>query len=447
MRYLADAALLGDQIMRCVLIDIADDGTIASATPNSTEPAERLPGLVVPGMPNLHSHAFQRAMAGLTERGGPENSSFWRWREVMYRFLAALSPDDVEAIAAQLYVECLLHGYTSAAEFHYLHNTPDGSRYADPAELAYRIVAAAGNAGIGLTLLPVLYCRSQFGGAPPTEAQRRFILSPDDHADLCATMAASTSVGLAPHSLRAVTPEELDGAIANAGARTIHIHVAEQEQEVIDCVAWSGTRPVNWLLDHAPVDHRWCLVHATHIDATETQRLAASGAVAGLCQTTEANLGDGIFPLREYLSADGRFGIGSDSNVCTSPVEELRWLDYIRRLETRARNATEPRPGASVALNLYQRALAGGAQALGRNAGEITPGRLADLVVLDTEHPSLVGRTGDSVLDAWVFSGNSTPVRHVMVAGKWAVWDGRHRAQQAIAAVFARTMRRLDGVL
>jgi formimidoylglutamate deiminase len=295
--------------------------------------------------------------------------------------------------------------------------------------------------------LPVLYCRSQFGGAPPTEAQRRFILSPDDHADLCATMACSTSVGLAPHSLRAVTPEELDAAIANAGSRPIHIHVAEQEQEVVDCVAWSGARPVNWLLDHAPVDPRWCLVHATHIDATERQRLAASGAVAGLCQTTEANLGDGIFPLREYLAAEGRFGIGSDSNVGTSPVDELRWLDYIRRLETRTRNATESPPGASVALNLYQRALAGGAQALGRNAGAIAPGRLADLVVLDTEHPSLVGRTGDSVLDAWVFSGNSTPVRHVMVAGKWVVRDGRHSAQRAIATAFARTMRRLDGVL
>jgi formimidoylglutamate deiminase len=447
MRYLADAALLGDQVVRCVLIDIADDGTIASVTPQSTEPAERLPGLVVPGMPNVHSHAFQRAMAGLTERGGPESSSFRRWREVMYRFLATLSPDDVQAIAAQLYVECLLHGYTSVAEFHYLHNAPDGSRYADPAELAHRIVAAADSAGIGLTLLPVLYCRSQFGGAPPTEAQRRFILSPDDHADLCVAMARSTPVGIAPHSLRAVTPEELDAAIANAGSSPIHIHVAEQEQEVIDCIAWSGVRPVSWLLDHAPVDCRWCLVHATHIDATERQRLAASGAVAGLCQTTEANLGDGIFPLREYLAAEGRFGIGSDSNVCTSPVEELRWLDYIRRLETRTRNTTQPRPGASVALNLYQRALAGGAQALGRNAGAIAPGRLADLVVLDTEHPSLVGHTGDSVLDAWVFSGNSTPVRHVMVAGKWVVRDGNHRARRAIAAVFARTMRRLDGVL
>ena len=298
-------------------------------------------------------------------------------------------------------------------------------------------------AGIGLTLLPVLYRRSQFGGAPPTEGQRRFVLSVDDYAALCETMARSVAIGIAPHSLRAVTPEELDAAISIAHGRPIHIHVAEQEKEVADCLAWSGARPVAWLLDHAQVDHRWCLIHATHMDAAERPRLAASGAVAGLCQTTEANLGDGIFPLREYLAEGGRFGIGSNSNVCTSPVEELRWLEYIRRLETRTRNVTETRPGASVALNLYQRALAGGAQALGRNAGAIAPGRLADLVVLDTEHPALIGRGGDGVLDAWLFSGNSTPVRHVMVAGAWVVRDGRHRAQQAIAAAFARAVRRL----
>ena len=245
------------------------------------------------------------------------------------------------------------------------------------------------------------------------------------YADLCETMARSVAIGVAPHSLRAVTPEELDAAIGIAGdGRPIHIHVAEQEKEVADCLAWSGARPVAWLLDHAPVDHRWCLVHATHIDAAERQRLAASGAVAGLCQTTEANLGDGSFPLREYLADGGRFGIGSDSNVCTSPVEELRWLEYIRRLETRTRNVTETRPGASVALNLYQRALAGGAQALGRNAGAIAPGRIADLVVLDTEHPTLVGRAGEAMLDAWLFSGNNTPVRDVMVAGAWVVRDG-----------------------
>ena len=301
-RYLADTALIDRRVEPRVLIDIAPDGTITAITPNSDETAERLPGLVVPGMPNLHCHAFQRAMAGLAERG----DNFWRWREVMYRFLAVLTPDDVQAIAAQLYVECLLHGYTSVAEFHYLHNAPDGTPYADKMEMSYRIVAAKRDAGIGLTLLPVLYRHSQFGGAPPADGQRRFILSLDDYADLCSTVGQ----GVAPHSLRAVTPDELDAAIAIAGTRPIHIHVAEQEKEVADCLTWSGTRPVAWLLDHAPIDARWCLVHATHIDPTERRLLAKCGAVAGLCQTTEANLGDGIFPLREFLSEGGRFGIG-----------------------------------------------------------------------------------------------------------------------------------------
>ena len=447
MRYLADAALVDAKIEPHVLIEVGADGKIVAVTPRSTEPAERLPGLVVPGMPNLHSHAFQRAMAGLAERAGPEGDNFWHWRDVMYRFLAVLGPEDVQAIAAQLYVECLLHGYTSVAEFHYLHNAQDGARYADPAELAHRIVAAAHSAGIGLTLLPVLYRCSRFGGAPPTEGQRRFVLSVDEYAGLCETMARSVAIGVAPHSLRAVTRTELSAAIGIAGERPIHIHIAEQDKEVADCLAWSGARPVAWLLDHSSVDQRWCLVHATHVDAAERQRLAASGAVAGLCQTTEANLGDGIFPLREYLAEGGRFGIGSDANVGTSPVEELRWLEYVRRLETRARNVTETRRGASVALNLYQRALAGGAQALGRNAGVIAPGKLADLVVLDTGHPALVGRTGDGMLDAWMFCGSSTPVRDVMVAGDWVVRNGRHRGQQAIAAAFSRTMRRLAKTL
>ena len=246
MRYLADTAMLDGKIEHRVLIDIGADGTIAAATPESTEHAERLRGLVVPGMPNLHSHAFQRAMAGLAERAGPEGDSFWRWREVMYRSLAILTPDDVEVIAAQLYVECLLHGYTSVAEFHYLHNAPDGSRYSDPAELAHRIVAAAHGAGIGLMLLPVLYRRSQFGGAPPTEGQRRFVLSVDDYATLCETMTHSVATGIAPHSLRAVTPEELDAAISIAHGRPMHIHVAEQEKEVADCLAWSGARAWLW---------------------------------------------------------------------------------------------------------------------------------------------------------------------------------------------------------
>ena len=430
MKYCADAALIDGQVQPDVLIDIAADGTITAVVPHTIEPAERLSGFVVPGVPNVHCHAFQRAMAGLAERAGASGDDFWRWREIMYRFLAILTPDDVQAITAQLYVECLLHGYTSIAEFHYLHNAPDGSHYDDKAEMCSRIRFAATDAGIGLTLLPVLYRHSQFDGAPPTEGQRRFILSLDDYMALCAAVGD----GIAPHSLRAVTPDELSAVITVAGDRPIHIHIAEQQKEVADCVAWSGARPVAWLLDHAPVDKRWCLIHATHIDTAETTRLAASGAIAGLCQTTEANLGDGIFPLRDYLAEGGRFGIGSDSNVCTSPVEELRWLEYIRRLESRTRN---------VATNLYTRALAGGAQALGRTIGAIARGHRADLVVLDTEHPSLVGHAGETLLDAWLFSGNATPVRQVMVAGQWVVRDGVHRAQGQVAAAFARTMREL----
>ena len=336
--YLADAALLGTEVVEHVRIDIGADGRIAAVQTDAAG-GERLAGLVVPGIANVHSHAFQRAMAGLAERAGPEGDTFRRWREVMYRFLAALGPDDVQAIAAQLYVECLLQGYTAVGEFHYLHNAPDGRAYAEPAELALRVAAAAEAAGIGLTLLPVLYRFGGFGAAPPDAGQRRFLLDPDAYATLCERLARHVPIGLAPHSLRAVAPDDLARVVALANAlgpaTPLHIHAAEQRREVEDCVAWSGARPIAWLLDHAPLGPRWCVVHATHSDAAECRRLAASGAVAGLCQTTEANLGDGIFPLRPYLEAGGRFGIGSDSNVSTSPVEELRWLEYVRRLQRR----------------------------------------------------------------------------------------------------------------
>jgi formimidoylglutamate deiminase len=451
--YLADAALVGGEIREQVRIEVDAGGAIAAVEASAAAPsgAERIAGLVVPGVANLHSHAFQRAMAGLAERAGPEGDNFWRWREVMYRFLAVLSPEDVQAIAAQLYVECLQNGYTAVAEFHYLHNTPDGTPYADRAELARRIVAAAEAAGIGLTLLPVLYRHSGFGGAAPVAGQRRFVLGIEDYARLCRTLASLVRVGVAPHSLRAVTPGNLQAAVALAGElgadTPTHIHVAEQTREVDDCLAWSRQRPVAWLLDHAPVGPRWCLVHATHIDAAESRAVAASGAVVGLCQTTEANLGDGIFPLRPYLEQGGRFGIGSDSNVSASPVEELRWLEYVRRLESRTRNVTETRPGASVAAALLGRAASGGARALGRNAGEIAPGRLADFVVLDPLHPALAGRRGLALLDAWLFSGNATPVRHVMVEGRWVVRDGAHLRGAEIADAFARSMRGLAEAL
>ena len=448
--WLADLAWVEGEVRERVAIEVDDQGRITAVTPEADE-GQRIAGLVVPGLANLHSHAFQRAMAGLAERAGPAGDDFWGWREVMYRFLGALTPEDVQAIAAQLYAECLTQGYTAVAEFHYLHNAPDGRRYDDPAEMALRIVAAAGQAGIGLLLLPVLYCRSGFGGAAPTEGQRRFVMSVEAYGRLCQDLQAYAAVGVAPHSLRAVTPEELQAALVIADllgpATPVHIHISEQEREVSDCLAWSARRPVAWLLANAPVDARWCLVHATHVNAAECAALAASGAVAGLCQTTEANLGDGVFPLLPYLQAGGRFGVGTDSNVSTSPVEELRWLEYVRRLERKRRNVVPAPEGGSVGALLLEAAAAGGAQALGRTAGAIAPGRLADLVVLDGEHPALVGRRGAALLDSWVFCGNTTPVRHVMVAGRWVVQHGVHARGAEIGAAFARTMHRLaEGV-
>lgn len=452
--YFAETALLPSGWAANVRFDVDDGGALAAVTPGAPpQGAERLAGVAVPGMADVHSHAFQRAMAGLAERAGPEGDNFWSWREVMYRFLARLTPHDVEAIATQLYVELLKHGYTAVGEFHYLHNDPRGETYENHGELAERIVEAAGSAGIGLTLLPVLYQTGNFGGAPATEGQRRFCLPTDDFLALVHRLGhrhrrdPQVRIGIAPHSLRAVTPDvlkaALDGFAAMDRTAPIHIHAAEQTREVDDCVAWSGQRPVEWLLTQAPVDARWCLVHCTHMTAAETTALAASGAAAGLCPTTEANLGDGLFPLPAYLAAGGRFGIGTDSNVATSPVEELRWLEYGQRLAARARNLAETNIGASTGARLYKAALAGGAQALGRPIGALAPGLRADIVVLDPEHPALAGRTGDVLLDSWIFSGNTTPVRDVMVGGHWVVRDTHHSHEDQAAADYRRTVARL----
>jgi formimidoylglutamate deiminase len=456
-RYRADLAYVKGAMRADVAIAIDDDGTIVSVGEGAAnDGAERIAGIVVPGLANLHSHAFQRAMAGLAERAGPEGDNFWSWREVMYRFLQALAPEDVEAIAGQLYVECLKHGFTSVGEFHYLHNDPAGRPYADPAELSWRILAGAEAAGIGMTLMPVLYQVSQFGGAPPSPGQRRFILDDDVFARVVEAVWRRVSgnrdrrVGVAPHSLRAVTPEALERAVALAHAldpvMPIHIHAAEQVKEVEDCLAWSGRRPVEWLLDHG-AGEGWCLVHSTHMTEAERRRLAGSGAVAGLCPTTEANLGDGFFPIRDFVAEGGAFGVGTDSNVSTSPVEELRWLEYGCRLLRQARNVTETRIGASLGQSLFERALEGGTRALGRPAGEIGAGRRADLVVLDADHPALAGRPPARLLDAFIFCGNETPVRHVMVGGRWVVRDRAHVAEHEIGAAFRRSTARLAATL
>lgn len=462
----ARQALLPDGWQRDVRLVIGEGGRFTEVTPESSpEKAQQLRGPVLPGLTNLHSHAFQAAMAGLAERAGQSSGdlgeqadNFWTWREVMYRFLARLEPDDVEAIATWLYLELLRAGYTTVVEFHYLHHAPDGSGYADAAELSLRILRAAGRAGIALTLLPVLYAHSGFGGTAPTQAQRRFVHSVGSYSRLVEDLASRlpawplARLGVAPHSLRAVTPDELSQVIGLAErlgpATPIHLHIAEQQGEVKACLGHFGTTPVAWLLDHAPVDSRFCLVHATHMTPHETERLAASGAVAGLCPTTEANLGDGLFDAPRYLQSKGRIGIGSDSNVCVDPFEELRMLEYGQRLTLRRRNVLADGPGRSVGAGLYAAALAGGAQAAGQPTGRIAVGARADLVVLDGEDASLLGRSGDGLLDAAVFGPGRSLVRDVLVGGRLVVEDRQHvfgdgSVAESAAAAYRAALQRL----
>jgi formimidoylglutamate deiminase len=449
MRLFAADALTPRGWLRDVAIEIGTDGAIVRVDEQApSDGAERVKGPLIAGMPNLHSHAFQRALAGRTGQAGAGGDSFWTWRQAMYAFLEGIDADDFEAVAAQAYVEMLKAGYTAVAEFHYVHHDPQGNAYADPAELSRRIVAAASAAGIGLTLLPVFYAHAGFGGTPPAATQRRFVHSIEGYARLVATLArelpeARCSLGVAAHSLRAVTPDELAAVAALApGGAPIHIHAAEQTKEVAECVAWSGARPIEWLLEHAGVDARWCVVHATHMAAEETRRLGASGAVAGLAPTTEADLGDGTFPARAYLDAGGCFGIGSDSNTCIDPFAELRQLEWSQRLARQARNVIAA-DGAPVGQALHAGAARGGAQALARRSGAIAPGRRADLVVLDADDPALAGQPADALLDAAVFGPCRHPVRDVMVDGRWVVRDGRHPQQEAVLARYRSTLARL----
>ncbi len=453
-RLFAEHAFLPEGWAERVLIEIGKDGAIGRVQPGADPgDAERTTGPVIPAMANLHSHAFQRAMAGRAERSGGSEDSFWSWRQVMYGFVGRLDPDALEAIAAQLYVEMLKAGYGSVAEFHYLHHGRDGRPYADPAEMSWRILAAARAAGIALTHLPVLYVAGGFGGASAGAGQRRFLNDLDgyfrivEHLAQAAKDAPDIRVGIAPHSVRAVPPELLDQAVAALDAllpgAPVHIHIAEQVKEVEECLAWSGARPVEWLLDHAAVDGRWCLVHATHMTDAETEALAKSGAVAGLCPTTEANLGDGFFPAVTYLGAGGRFGIGSDSHISVSPVEELRWLEYGQRLLHRRRNLLHASEGGSVGAYLWRRAAEGGAQALGFSTGRIEVGGRADLLVLDADCPTLAGLAGDALLDGAIFAGNLNPVRDVMVGGRWVVREGRHARETEIEARYRTALARM----
>ncbi len=412
------------------------------------QPGDERHAIVLPGMPNLHSHAFQRGMAGLAELRGPSADSFWSWREVMYRFALSMTPDQVEAVAAQLYVEMLEAGFSRVGEFHYLHHDRDGQPYANIAEMAERIAAAASDTGIGLTLLPVFYAHSSFGGAAPNEGQRRFINDVERFGRLLEKSREDVRslnqavVGVAPHSLRAATPDELNAVAAMAPNGPIHIHVAEQVKEVEDCIAWSGKRPVEFLLSKTIVDKRWCLIHATHMTEAETAAMAKSGAIAGLCPITEANLGDGTFAAPLFIEHGGRFGVGSDSNVLIGLPDELRQLEYSQRLAHRARNVLA-RAGGSTGRALFDAALDGGSQALGAGPSQIAAGGPADFVSLDQNHPSLAGKAGDAILDAWIFANGST-VDCVWVHGKRQVSGGRHAKREAVAKRFREVMTTLS---
>ncbi len=425
-------------------------GVIASVEAGAEPQAgDERGAIAVPGLGNVHSHGFQRGMAGLTEYRAGDEDDFWSWRALMYRFLDRLTPEDVQAITAQAYVEMLQGGFTRVGEFHYLHHGPDGRPYARLGEMAWRIAEAAAATGIGLTLLPVYYAQGGFGGAPPAPGQRRFLNDPDRFALLMEESREAVAdlpdarLGVAPHSLRAVSPEDLKTIALLAGPGGIHIHAAEQVKEVDDCLAWSGQRPVEWLLNEVGLDDRWRLIHATHLTQSETRGLARSGAVAGLCPITEANLGDGIFPAPAYLGEGGAMAIGTDSNVLIDPAQELRTLEYGQRLTWRARNVLAGPGQASTGAALFTRALAGGAQALGEPVTGLAVGASADVVSLAAGHPALVGRSGDALLDGWIFAGDSRCVETVWRRGARVVEQGRHRHAEAIGAAYAATLRGL----
>ena len=445
----AKQALLVDGWHENVRLSISDATITAIETRAAAGPSDTRTDLLLPGLCNVHSHAFQRAMAGLAERRGPMADSFWSWREEMYRFALTMDPDDVEAVAAQLYIEMLEAGFTRVGEFHYLHHDKDGSAYASLAEMAERIAAASEASGMSLIMLPVLYARGGFGGQPAINAQRRFLNTPERYEKLWQQTASiigrlpGGQVGVAPHSLRSVTPDELRFAIEVAGDRPIHIHIAEQMKEVEDCIAWSGARPVEWLMGNAPVDERWCLIHATHMTPQETLSVATSGAVAGLCPLTEANLGDGIFSAEPYMIAAGRLGIGSDSNIEISAAGELKMLEYSQRLSTRQRNVFASSAGQSTGRSLFDAALNGGHQALAAGPAGLAVGHIADMVSLKPAWSSAGVLTPDRILDAWIFAPGSVAIDKVWARGTLQVEDGWHRDRETISARFDRTMAKL----
>ena len=452
----AESALLAEGWAHNVTLETDHAGNIASISTDTAYQNGDRHSVIIPGIANVHSHAHQRAMAGLAECAGSNNEgladSFWTWRKIMYHYLERIQPDHLFDIASQLYLEMLKHGYTSVGEFQYLHHDINGKAYQNPAEMTLQCMRAAEQIGLGFTALPVLYRFGGFGSLEPVAGQKRFINGTDSFAQIVTTLQTASrdnpnvSVGIAPHSLRAVDEQLLNSVISELGIdnlAAVHIHIAEQLKEVDDCISWSAKRPVQWLLDHFEVDSKWCLIHATHMDDSETQGMAESGCVAGLCPTTEANLGDGFFNMRQFNDAGGNWAIGSDSHISVDPVEELRWLEYGTRLLSHQRNVLVNRDQHHTARNLLDSSWQGGELACGRKIGKIAAGYRADFIVLDTDHPRLYGRTQDSLLDSWIFSGNQNLVRHVYVGGRQLIRDGCHNDELQIAEQYRQSLDQL----
>ncbi len=425
------------------------DGDLTQVQTEATAQAyETQQQFVVPGMINLHSHAFQRAMAGMSEIAGEGPDSFWTWRDLMYRYALHITPQQMQAIAAQLYSECLRHGYTAVCEFHYLHRAQDGTFYPNMAETAEQVIAAAKATGMGISMLPVLYSHADFNDQPLRTDQRRFSTNVEQILQLIQQLESSRNsqveIGVAPHSLRAANIAQIRELVSAMPAqRPIHIHIAEQQREVDACIAATGKRPVELLLETQQVDQRWCLVHATHLTKAELAGMASSGAIAGICTSTEGNLGDGFFDLPDYISANGNFGIGSDSHASQSPIEELRWLEYGQRLRLQGRNIAQIPGQRRVGDFLWQACLKGGSLASGRRVGELAVGKRADFLLLDDQHPNLQGLPVTDVLNSWIFSGNDNLVRDVYVGGKQVVQNGKHNQQERIQREYVACMREL----
>jgi len=441
-----------------------EEGIITDITTGKESNACEFLGAVIPGMVNCHSHAFQRAFAGFSEQGSEGKDSFWTWRKIMYKFLAQLSHDDAQVIAQQLYIEMLKMGYTRVAEFHYLHHDIDGNTYSKKhsenqsqnklATMASAIFKAAQSSGIGLTMLPVLYQYAGFGQQTPNEGQKRFINSTVQFNQLVSECFAltkeypNTNIGIAPHSLRAVDKEAIKEAVKHVRSldnkAPIHIHIAEQQQEVVDCLQHYSKRPVQWLLDNIKLDEHWCLIHATHINEQEQQGIVDSKAIAGICPTTEANLGDGVFPTTEFLALNGSLAIGSDSHISVNPIEELRWLEYAQRLTKQQRAILASPETASVGQNLWHRAATGGAQSTNSNTGALSLGKQADLLVLDEKQTSLFANKNNYLLDSVIFASQKNTIQDVMVNGQWVVQNGEHEHEQSSADDFTKLLIKLS---